>query len=200
MMTPRFRSFMPAALILGFSLFIARASGQDIAVPVELQLPLFKKVLTFDRNLDKRSDGDLVVCVLFQSSFGRSLAVKNDFFDCLGKSPVQTLGRFALRYEAIDMSETPDWLAEASAMRVNILYIAPLRAVDVKTIFRKSQSHRWVTWTGVMEYVDAGCSIGIVLKGDRPSIRINLPASKSEGLDFSSQLLNFVQVISDTKG
>jgi hypothetical protein len=200
MMTQRFHPFLPPALILGFSLLNVRVSGQDIAVPVEVQLPLFKKVLTFDRNLEKRPDGDLVVGVLYQSRFRRSLAVKNDFFDCLDKSTAVSLGRFALRYEAIDMSETPDWLAEASARGVNILYIAPLRAVDVRTIFRKSQSHRWVSWTGVMEYVDAGCSIGIVLNGDRPSIRVNLPASRLEGLDLSSQLLNLVQVVSNTEG
>jgi hypothetical protein len=200
MMKPRFRSLMPAAFVLVFPLFAVPAAGQDIAVPMELQLPLFKKVLTFDRNLEKRTEGELVVCVLFQSRFRRSLAVKNDFFECLGKTPAGTLGRFPLRYEAIDMSETPDWFAEAAARRVSILYIAPLRAVDVRSIFQKSQSRRWLTWTGVMEYVDAGCSIGIVLKGERPSIRVNLPASKSEGMDFSSQLLNFVQVVSDTKG
>jgi hypothetical protein len=34
------------------------------------------------------------------------------------------------------------------------------------------------------------------------SSRFNLPASKSEGMDFNfcSQLLNFVQVVSGTKG
>ena len=191
---------MPAAFVLLIPLFTFPAAGQDIAVPVELQLPLFRKVLTFDRNLDKRPDGELVVCVLYQSRFRRSLAVKNDFFDCLGKHPYETLGRFTLRYEAVDMSETPDWIAEAADRHASILYIAPLRAVDVRTIFQKSQSHRWVTWTGVSAYVDAGCAIGIVLKGERPSIRVNLPASKSEGMDFSSQLLNLVQVVSGTKG
>ena len=200
MFLTRKKPFENIAIVLLFVLYFGAAAAQEITVPVELQISLFKKVMTFDRNLEKRSGGELVVGVLFQSRFRRSLSVKNEFFGCLEKMPRDTLGQLPVKFEAIDLSETADWQAEASARHVNVLYLAPLRAIDVKEIFHVSQSRRWVTWTGVIEYVDAGCSFGIVLKGDRSSIKINLAASRSEGMDFSSQLLKLVQVVSNPKG
>jgi hypothetical protein len=200
MFLAKHRRFNPFAIVSLSVLSICVAVAQDITVPVELQISLFKKILTFNRNLEKWSDGELVVGVLFQSRFRRSLSVKNEFFSRPGKMPEDTLGRQSIKFEAIDLSETADWQAEASARHVNVLYLAPLHAIDVKEIFQVSQTRRWVTWTGVIEYVDAGCSFGIVLKDDRPSIKINLPASRSEGTDFSSQLLKLVQVVSNPKG
>ena len=193
------KPFKHIAIVSLFVLYSGNATAQDITVPVELQISLFKKVLTFDRNLEKRSGGELVVGVLFQSRYRRSLSVKNEFFGCLEKMPRDTLGQLPLKFEAIDLSETADWQAEAAARHVNVLYLSPLRAMDVKEIFHTSQSRRWVTWTGVIEYVDAGCSFGIVLKDDRPSVKINLPASRSEGMDFSSQLLKLAQVVPKQK-
>jgi hypothetical protein len=179
---------------------ISANAEQDFTVPAGMQISFFKKVLTFDRNLEKRSGEELVVGVLFQSRFRRSLSVKNEFFGCLEKMPKDTLDRLSIKFLAVDLSEAADWRAEAAARGVNVLYLAPLRAVDIREIFFASQSQHWITWTGVVEYVDAGCSFGIVLKGDRPSVRINLPASRSEGMDFSSQLLKLVQVVSNRKG
>jgi hypothetical protein len=194
------KPFIPVAIVTLSLLYFEPAAAQDITVPMDLQISLFKKVLIFDRNLEKRSSGKIVVGVLFQSRFRQSLSVKNEFFSCLKKSSEDSLGRLSFKFEAIDLNETVDWQAGAAARRVNVLYLAPLRAMDVREIFRASRLRRWVTWTGVIEYVDEGCSFGIVLKGDRPSIRINLPASRFEGMDFSSQLLKLAQFVSNPKG
>jgi hypothetical protein len=194
------KPFRPVAIIILSLLHFGPVAAQDITVPMDLQISLFKKVLIFDRNLEKRSDGKIVVGVLFQSHFRRSLSVKNEFFSCLKKSSEDSLGRLSFKFEAIDLNETADWQTEAAVRHVNVLYLAPFRAMNVNEIFYTSRLRRWVTWTGVMEYVDEGCSFGIVLKGDRPSIRINLPASRFEGMNFSSQLLKLAQFVENPKG
>jgi len=76
---------------------------------------------------------------------------------------------------------------------------APLLAVDVSRIFDTNRSRGGGNWTGVVDEVDAGCSIGIVSKGDTPSVKMNFPASRSEGFNFNSRFAELGQLVPDTK-
>ncbi|MCK4591646.1 MAG: YfiR family protein, partial [Candidatus Latescibacteria bacterium] len=82
-----------------------------------------------------------------------------------------------------------------SRNNIDILYVAPLRALGVKTITGVSRAKRILTLTGVPDYVESGLAVGIGIKGEKPRVIINSPAAKAEGADFSSQLLKLAKVI-----
>ena len=85
------------------------------------------------------------------------------------------------------------WAVLASG--ADVLYITPMRAVDLGSITKQTRAAARVTLTGVPEYVDAGIAVGVDLQGERPRILINLAAARAEGADFDSRLLKLAKIV-----
>ena len=80
---------------------------------------------------------------------------------------------------------------------IDVFYVAPLRAIEVRKIAEISRLNGIKTITGVPEYVSDGLGVGIGLLKQRPLIIINLKAARAEGSEFRSQLLKLSRVIED---
>jgi hypothetical protein len=176
-------------------LWIATSQAQDMSAPVSVQLPLFLKILSFDRNLKARVGDEIVMAVIYQEKFKTSLNAKEELSNLIKESSIKTIEDIPIRYLSIDMSDNNDLAGVLSKNKVDILYIAPLRAMRIETITSLSRAKKMMTLTGVPEYVGSGVAVGIGIKGEKPQIIINLPAAKAEGADFSSQLLKLAKVI-----
>ncbi|MGB8658406.1 MAG: YfiR family protein [Candidatus Zixiibacteriota bacterium] len=176
--------------ILGFTILWA----QEMPVPVDLQYSLFLRILTFDRNLKARVGEEIVVGVVYQKNFRESINAKDEFTKAMDESPIKQIEDIPIRKAFINLNNT-DLDSAVSQMKINILYITPLRTVKIKDITKVSQIKQLITLTGVPDYVVSGLAVGIGTKGDKPLIIINLPATKKEGADFSSQLLQLAKVV-----
>ena len=86
---------------------------------------------------------------------------------------------------------------EADGKHVGILYVAPLRSVDVRLIGELCRSLRVPAFSGVSSYVNEGLALGVERRGGKATILINLTAARRSGSDFSSQLLRFAEVIEE---
>ena len=170
------------------------AAAQEIAVPVRAQYLLFLKILTFDRNLDQRVNGDLVIGIVYQRRFRRSLHVRDALLNAVKESKIADVAGHQIRVVSIDLESNTDIRKAIREHRVNALYIAPLRAVDIKSISKVSREAKVLTMTGVPEYVEEGIAVGIGLRGEKPEILVNLRAAKAEGVDFHAQLLKLAKV------
>lgn len=172
----------------------ARFHAQGMVVPVKLQLALFLKILPFDRNLKDRVGDEIVFAVLYQNNFGISYNAKEGLLKVVKESSIKKIEGIPFRFVLIDIEETN--LAEAITRdNVDILYITPLRAVEIEKITNLSRAQKIMTLTGVPDYVESGLAVGVGVKGEKPLIIINLKAAKAEGADFSSQLLKLAKVI-----
>jgi hypothetical protein len=182
---------------LALTLAIPTAIGlaQEMELPVNVQWALLPKILAFDRNLTSRASDTLTVGVLFQERFRKSLDVKEEFIRAVGDSPELIAGSLAIRCIPLDIGENPDWEGLVLQNRPDILYITPLRAVDLTAVTRVTRKYDILTMTGVPEYVEGGVSVGIGLRGGNPEIVINREAAAAEGADFSSKLLKLARVI-----
>lgn len=180
-------------LIFAFlSTFISQA--QDMAVPVEIQYPLFLKILTFDRNLKTRVGKEIIIGIVYQGKFRSSLKTKDELVDVIKKSSIKNVHDIPIKQVSINIDEN-DLESTASKLEIDVLYITPIRAVDIESITKLSRNKKIVTLTGVTDYVKAGISVVIDVKDNQPQIVINLPGAKDEGVDFSSQLLRLSKVI-----
>jgi hypothetical protein len=167
--------------------------AQDMDVPVGLQIPLFLKALTFDRQLRVRAGSEILIAVVFQSGNRASVMAKDDAMRALG-AVRDSVDGLPVRAVAIDLDRGT--LANAlSRQRVTVVYVAPLRAVDIADLASAARTARVTTMTGVSEYTSRGIAVGVRLQGDRPKFLVNLSASKLEGADFSSELLKLALVI-----
>ncbi len=179
-----------AAALLAGAAAPSRAGAQEMEVPVALQVPLFLKVMTFDRQLVV-SGGELVVAVAYQGGFRASAVAKDEVVRALGAFRA---GEWTVRVEAIDI----DRLRLGAALErcgAAVLYVAPLRAVDIAALAAAAREARVTTVTGVPRYVSLGLAVGARLQGDRPKLLINVEAARLEGASFTAELLKLAQVL-----
>ena len=178
-------------LFLGLRLL----SAQEMSLPSPLQYQLFLKILKYDRNLTAKMQAELVIGVLYQSGFRNSRQAMESFREAVQKTAQKEFPNVSIRTVPIDLDGEPDLENTLVSGKVGLIYVAPLRAYDLKAITSLSHSRKVITLTGVPEYAEKGLAVGVGLKGESPEIIINLPAAREEGSDFSSSLLKLARVI-----
>jgi hypothetical protein len=181
-------------------LFIVQLAGpaaavDEMEVPVEIQFPLFLKILPFDRNFKNRVGDEIVIGIVYQEKFRKSLNVKTQLENFLEKSKENKIDDLPFRYILINLGSLSEFKAILAREKVDIVYITPLRAIAVDTLVSYSRSLGITSLTGVPAYCELGIAISIGTKGESPIIIINLPGARSEGADFSSRLLKLARVI-----
>lgn len=183
-----------AHLIAGL-LLATVCHGQEMAVPLEQQIPLLLKAMSFDRNLRSRSGERIVLGILYQETVRGSLGVKDKVLEMLENEVAQTIDGMPIQCVAIDLGSTDDLPSTIRSKHINLLYVAPVRAHDMAAFAATARSLQIPTLTGVPEYVEDGLAVGIGASGEKPCIVINLNAARSEGADFDSHLLDLARVI-----
>ncbi|HEV7428816.1 MAG TPA: YfiR family protein [Thermoanaerobaculia bacterium] len=180
----RIRLIRLAAAFLLMALLASPAAAVEPTVPAQLQAAVISKLWQFDRNFVQH--GQLTLAVLYQTKFRISFVAAHDLcheFE-IAHMPVRCL--------LIDIA---DGVTPIPLQGIDAAYIAPLRAVNVEALFVVLREKRIRTVTAVNEYVLAGAAVGLSLRGDHAEIVINLPASRAEGADFSSQLLRLARIV-----
>lgn len=175
--------------------WVLALQAQEIEAPVEVQYALLHKILAFDRNLKNRVGEELVIGILFQSNVRSSLICKDELIAVIEKAQSEKLVDLPVRYVALEMAAALDLSEFVSKNKIDVFYVAPLRAVDIKSVTAVSRAKKIFTFTGVPAYVDAGVTAGVGSKGESPRILVNLPSARAEGVEFSSQLLKLAKVI-----
>ncbi len=185
---------MSLAIILTFS-WTLMCQGQEMSIPVNVQFPLFLKILTFDRNFKARVGDEIVIGIVYQGKFKTSLNTKDEIMNAMDRYPIKKVEDISIRCVPVDIGNKPNLERIISRNDIDVLYITPLRALGVGSITSVSRAKQIMTLTGVPDYVESGLAVGIGIKGENPQIIVNLPAAKSEGANFSSQLLKLARTI-----
>jgi hypothetical protein len=182
-------------MILLIFLWASAPWAQEMAVPMNVQVPLFLKLLTFDRSLKDRVGEEIVIAVVYQGKFKTSLNAKDEFIRLMKESPVSSIDDISIRCISMELCTESELEKAIVKDSIDVLYVTPLRAVGIETIAGVSRERNITTLTGVIDYVESGLSVGIGIKGDKAEIVINLPAAQSEGADYNSQLLKLARVL-----
>lgn len=169
------------------ALFLAATASASMPVPVEVQTELFINIGRLDRNFDP-SKG-LTIGIVYQQGYPESVRVKDAMVAAIKQ---RNLPMVCVPLEAGSAQLLRKRLSETDA---SIIYVAPLRSVDVSDIGQITRERKIRTVTGVPEYVDLGIAVGIGLRNKRPLIIINLGSARAEGSDFSSQLLSLARIV-----
>jgi hypothetical protein len=187
-------ALLARALATGALLSIGASTtvhAQEMELPVAVQLPLFLKVMSFDRQLVSRGGGTLVLAIAYQSGNRASADAKQEAWRA--GSNVHEIGGMPLTIVAIDL-DREDLGAALTHGRVTLLYLAPVQGVDVGGLAGVARAAHVTTLTGVLRYVELGLAVGVRLRGDRPRLVVNLAAARLEGADLGSELLKLAEV------
>ncbi len=188
---------LAAGIVSGPRALYARneESIEGITVPIDLQYQLLLKILTFDRNLKKRVGNEIVLGIAYESGYQESLKAKDELLKAASELGNQKVGDLPVRFVPIGVKEEGGLAAQLHQEHINILYVAPMRNLDVGVFASVCQAMGIMSLTGVPSYIERGISFGFDLQGGKLGIIVNLPSAKAEGTDFSSKLLHLVRVL-----
>lgn len=179
-------------IVLGAFLPATSAAQQEMELPVDLQVSLFLRVLSFDRQLPSRAGDELDVAVVMQRGYRASQKAGDEALSALNESG-SNVGGVPVRAAAVDLDT--ESLADALAQRpVTVLYLTPLRGVDVRELAAEAGAAGALTVSGVPGYVPMGVAVSARLQGERPRLLLNLRAARRAGADFSAELLKLAEV------
>ena len=160
---------------------------QSVAAPVDVQLAVFVNVWKLDRNFDPTSA--ITLAVLYQAAFRESVTTKDDLVAAIERQ------KLPITVMAYEVGSQELLRSQLNLLQADVVYVTPLRAVDVGEIGRICAARHLRSITGVAAYVNAGIAVGIGIRRNRPLIIVNLRQSRAEGSSFSSQLLALARIV-----
>ncbi len=178
---------------LGLCAVLTRgAVGQEMSVPVPTQVSFLTRILAFDRNLDRMGE-EIVVGVLYQPRFRASLNAKNAVLAAGHEHP--WILDLPVRYVAAEMADSAQLHRELVRHGVDVVYVAPLRAVAVEDVVAVCRALRLLSFTGMPVYLRRGLVMAVGSRGKRPVMLVNLGAARAFGAELSSELLKLAQIV-----
>lgn len=192
----KFKTFIIVLLLLGFWFIGIKAEMKDeVPVPPRVQIPILFKILTYDRNFEKKVEEKLVIGILYDSRNFYSEKIKDEFSTVLDSLSAKTIKRIPFTFVDLNYNsqESLEYFIELKG--INAFYLAPGGQKHLKSIIQISQKSKILTTTGITDYIKKGISLGIGLKENKPEIWINLDSAKAEGSDFDANFLKLCKII-----
>lgn len=164
------------------------------------ELDLLKKVLSFERNWKSRISGELVIGIIYQGSYPPSTWAMEDWEKMMENLPAadRRVEDIPIVLTSIDIDTVASLENDLKDKKVNFLYFTPLEARKGQKILKNVQPVctrlKIATFTAIPDYLDSGLAFSFNLKDLRAQIIINLEASRSQGLSFSSHFLRLASI------
>jgi hypothetical protein len=181
---------MPLVLLLA-------VTGSVLAAEVasDRQVLILVRALAYDGNLKARAGEELVIGVLAKPGHAASEQVAEGIhraFHGLGAVKVQ-----GLPIKAVKLTYT-NATALAAAIRsesLDAVYVCPGLDGELGAITGVTRGQRVLSMASAEELIAKGAAVGVFMVDGKPTIFVNLPASRLEGADFGSDLLRLAKVV-----
>jgi hypothetical protein len=189
-----YRVIAGAVLVTGLGAGVP-SPEQEMSVPLDVQVQLMARIFSFDRAMDERVKNGLTVGILYQERYRTSANTADDVEELLSRagwtaaSPAQIV-----RIPWEGRAPTEQMLRDKG---VRILYVAPMRSVDLRSVCDMCASLQIPSFTGVPDYVVEGVPLGVARRGGKAAILVNLTAARRAGVDLSSRVLHIAEVIGE---
>jgi len=159
---------------------------------VTAQWKTLAKVMTFERHLVAAGD-TVMVGIIYQGKVRESDLVRQQLTQAIDALP--NVGGLAYDHVTIDIEDVGTLATQLRQSRVDVLYIAPVRALDVADIAAICHNMGHITLTGVPRYVAKGVAIGMDMKGDSLELLVNRRAIRQASADLSSRVLALARIV-----
>jgi hypothetical protein len=91
---------------------------------------------------------------------------------------VSAVSEIPSRFVSIDLENGESVRQAIERHDVDILYVAPLRGVNLQGMLGSCRDKQVVTFTGVRNYLEDGVAVAIGMRGGKPEIVVNLTESR----------------------
>lgn len=179
-----------------------QASGSRFYSDPAKELDLLIKVLKFEHQTNLRPGEPFVIAIISQKSDSVSAWLASDWLalnDRLKQKDTRIYDR-PVTIVDLDLDSFPPGLLEEKLRQapVDLVYFGALNLKNdstlVKDICRLCVRLKIGTFTANPEQLDSGVALAFSLGREKAEIIINLEAARAQGLNFSSRLLNLVNI------
>ena len=161
---------------------------------LKTQYVLLLKMLTYNKSFLNKSTGKVIIGIVFQNSYRFSADEKDALVNVIDESDLKVENR-SVDYILMDVSESTHLEYYGKSSSIDVLFVLPMRGINIGTITAFSQKYKIMTFTSSPDYMNVGISACVNMDGEKPVIIINRNSTRSEGVDFSSQLLRVARII-----
>jgi hypothetical protein len=195
-MAPQVIASRATALALLAATLAAASPARGDDVPARKQALLLLRVLAYDRNLKARAGDAVRLAVAYRpgdrESEERRTALVAAFEEV---SREVVAGGLPVEVAAVPWRDAADFEARVAAARPAGVYVCGGLLGVAKEIARVTRRHGVLSAGASKDLVEAGLAVGMVNRGLRAGVVVNLHAAKAEGVDLDATLLGIAEVI-----
>jgi hypothetical protein len=188
------RAIYLVAALLATSIGTRAAVGAD-EVPAEQQVLILSRALVYDDNFKQRVGTDVRLAVISKAGNTGSDACAAAMIKAFKGVGNLKLAGLPLKTSQVPFKDTAAFGTVIAADEIDVIYLCPGLETNLGDIVDLTRKRRVITVGSREDYVKRGASLGVFLVNGRPTIMVNLPASRSEGASFSSDLLRLATVL-----
>ncbi|MDC0710585.1 YfiR family protein [Stigmatella sp. ncwal1] len=179
-------------VVLGHSL---PALAADDLAPGK-QAALLLRVLPYDRNFSHRVEEAVTVAVVYRERNLKSETYGIDVTMAL-KDIARTaqLRNLPVRILRIGYSSPEEFEAAIGQQRVTALYLCPGLSDVIDSISEITRRYKILSFSGREADIRDDVSIGLLRRGSRPALVVNLRIASAEGADLEPELLALSEIL-----
>lgn len=169
--------------------------NDNLAVTAEVHVPLFLKALAYDRNLEEKARGDILVGLLYRPGDVESEAVARSVAKLIAGYPTQKISELPVYYRLIPYQDSADLGKIVQDEWVDVIYVSPGSGAFLDDVLRVTSQGKVLSISGVTAYVERGVTMGVEDRDGHAEMVVNLASAEHEGSKFSGQFLSLCHVI-----
>ena len=189
----RTQAFVSALVVLAALGLVAPARGDELTVPVDLQVQLVSRIARYERTFAAHASEPATIVVVARSRNPESQRVAAQLVAALSRTA--QIGGRPVRVLRHEFTSAAALVAELDRTHATIMYAAPGLSGDMDAIAHALSGHALITISAVGRDVDHGVVLSFDLVSSRAQIVINLGRARSQQLQFSAQLLRLARVV-----
>jgi len=193
-MNPRLSS-----LIVAFLLPLLPASTlARVSVPESRQIPIFLKILAYDRNLNQRVGERLHIGIIYSDrSHPESGDNLSNVIDALGQNQSTEIKGLPITFSVLRFSTPEAFAQRLKEGGVDIVYLTSGLRENLPDIVAVTRHLKVLSLAAEIVYLKSGVALGLHSIEGRLKIFINLKASRQEGARFSASILKLCEIVGD---
>lgn len=166
---------------------VAGSGAAEISVPQGVQATMAVRILEYDRALRGWSGGQLVVGVVAKRATSSA-----EFSQAVGGRDAQGVPIRVANHGWRDAESLRAWIERSG---VRLLYVAEDLGADSGAALSVASARKLPSIVASRQQFGAGATIGLVVRDGKPHILVNLPGSRSAGMDLDPKLLQLSEVV-----
>lgn len=169
----------------------SRLHAQVMDVPISLQVPLAIKALSYSKTLPgKLINGKLVIGIVFQEKYRRSLMQMEELVDALGREKPS----YPIQVQRIPVDEAGLPTQSVNWKGLSCVYFTTMRATTPAPVLQSTRPYHIISFSTEAKAALTHVTMAFELVGGRAKIAINRGLSDQERCEFSSQLLKLAVI------